>query len=274
MVNGVGLSILLLSQTPTYMNRFSSLLAVLAMSMLFASCGINSEFMFQTPDDYVFDVPVIDSSSIDYRIQPNDVISFEIFTNEGALMLEVSTSSAETQTAVRTANIEYVVNSQGFVEFPIIGMQKISGYNIAEAQDFIEDMYTPQFNRPYVQLKVMNRRAIIFTSPAGSGSVLQLGKESISVVEALAKSGGIGQYGKADDIKLIRKIEGGERQVFHIDLSTIEGVRYADMSVEAGDIIYVQPRKRISQQASAEARSWTFLISGLILLLTLPQRVF
>jgi polysaccharide export outer membrane protein len=90
----------------------------------------------------------------------------------------------------------------------------------------------------------------------------------------LAKSGGIGQYGKADDIKLMRKIEGGERQVFHIDLSTIEGVRYADMSVEAGDIIYVQPRKRISQQVSAEARSWTFLISGVILLLTLPQRIF
>ena len=135
-------------------------------------------------------------------------------------------------------------------------------------------MYTPQFNRPYVQLKVMNRRAIIFTSPAGSGSVLQLGKESISVVEALAKSGGIGQYGKADDITLMRKMEGGERQVFHIDLSTIEGVRYADMSVEAGDIIYVQPRKRISQQVSAEARSWTFLISGVILLLTLPQRIF
>jgi len=241
--------------------------------MLFASCGINSEFMFQAPKDFVFDVPVIDSSSIDYRIQPNDVISFEIFTNEGALMLEVSTSSAETQSAVRTANIEYLVNSQGFVEFPIIGMQKISGLNIAEAQDFIEDLYTPQFNRPYVQLKVMNRRAIIFVSPAGSGSVLQLGKESISVVEALAKSGGIGQYGKAEDIKLFRKIEGGERQVFHIDLSTIEGVRYADMSVEAGDIIYVQPRKRIGQQVSTEARSWVFLVSGITLLFTLPQRL-
>ena len=164
------------------MNRLSSLILLLVISTLFASCGINSEFMFQAPKDFVYDVPVIDSSSIDYKIQPNDIISFEIFTNEGALMLEVSTSSAETQSAVRTANIEYVVSSQGFVEFPIIGLQKVSGYNISEAQQFIEDLYAHQFNRPYVQLKVLNRRAMIFTSPAGSGSVLELENVSISVV--------------------------------------------------------------------------------------------
>jgi polysaccharide export outer membrane protein len=256
------------------MTRFSNLLGLLLISMVFASCGINSEFLFTTPKEFVFDVPVIDSSSIDYKIQPNDVISFEIYTNEGALMLEASTSSVDAQSGVRAAKIEYLVNSQGYVEFPSIGMHKVSGLSLAEAQDYIEELYTPQFNRPFVQLKVLNRRAIVFTSPAGSGSVLQLGKESISVVEALAKSGGIGQYGKADDIKLIRKLESGERLVYHIDLSTIEGLQYADMSVEAGDIIYVQPRTRISQQLSAEARSWTFLISSILILLTLPQRIF
>jgi polysaccharide export outer membrane protein len=188
-------------------------------------------------------------------------------------MLEVSTSSVDAQSGVRDANIEYLVNSQGYVEFPSIGMHKISGLSLAEAQDYIEELYTPQFNRPYVKLEVMNRRAIIFTSPAGNGSVLQLGKESISVIEALASSGGIGQNGKADDIKLIRKLENGERMIYHVDLSTIEGLRFADMSVEAGDIIYVQPRARISQQLTTEVRSWTFLVSSLLILFTLQERL-
>jgi polysaccharide export outer membrane protein len=255
------------------MTRFSNLFGALLLSMLFASCGINSEFMFQTPKDYVFDVPVIDSSSIDYRIQPNDVVSFEIYTNEGAIMIELSTSSLETRSGLKEANIEYLVNSQGYVEFPIIGTHKVSGLSIAEAQDYIEELYTPQFNRPYVKLKVLNRRAIVFTSPAGNGSVLQLGEQSISVIEALASSGGIGQNGKADDIMLIRKLENGERVIYHVDLSTIEGLRYADMSVEAGDIIYVEPRKQISQQLSAEIRSWTFLLSSVLILLTFQERL-
>jgi polysaccharide export outer membrane protein len=228
--------------------------------------------MFKVPKDYVFDVPVIDSASIDYRIQPNDVISFELFTNEGALMIEVSTSSSESQSNIRKANIEYLVNSQGFVEFPVIGMQKLSGLTIAEAQEYIEDLYSPQLNSPYVQLKVMNRRAIVFTSPTGDGQVLPLGAESISVIEAIAKSGGVGQNAEADNIKLFRKSETGERLTYHIDLSTIDGIRYADMSVEAGDIIYVQSRKRIGQQISVEIRSYVFLVSGIVLLLTLPQR--
>jgi hypothetical protein len=59
---------------------------------------------------------------------------------------------------------------------------------------------------------------------------------------------------------------------YHIDLSTIDGIRYADMSVEAGDIIYVQSRKRLGQQISVEIRSYVFLVSGIVLLLTLPQR--
>jgi polysaccharide export outer membrane protein len=187
-------------------------------------------------------------------------------------MIEVSTSSSESQSNIRKANIEYLVNSQGFVEFPVIGMQKLSGLTIAEAQEYIEDLYSPQLNSQYVQLKVMNRRAIVFTSPAGDGQVLPLGAESISVIEAIAKSGGVGQNAEADNIKLFRKSETGERLTYHIDLSTIDGIRYADMSVEAGDIIYVQSRKRLGQQISVEIRSYVFLVSGIVLLLTLPQR--
>ena len=269
MVNGNAHSILLLPLNTFYMVRFSRLFTVIVSSLLFASCGINSEFMFQPPKDYVFDVPVIDSSSIDYLIQPNDVISFELYTNEGSMMLEVSTSSVESQGSLRSSQAQYMVNSQGFVEFPVIGLQKVSGLNIAEAQQYIEDLYTPQFNRPFVQLTVLNRRAIVFASPAGQGFVLELGKANISVVEALAKSGGIGQYAKSDDIMLFRKLDNGQRLVYKIDLSTIQGIQFANMSVEAGDVIYVQTRKRIGQQLSMEVRSWLVVLSGIAVILTL-----
>jgi polysaccharide export outer membrane protein len=229
--------------------------------------------MFQPPKDYVFDEPVIDSTSIDYRIQPNDLITFELYTNEGALMLEAGTSSIDAQTSIRKSNWEYLVNSQGYVEFPVIGFQKISGLTIAQAQDFVEELFTPQFNRPYVQLRVLNRRAIIFTSPAGSANLLDLGAQSMSVIEAIAKAGGLGSYAKSNDVMLFRKNEQGERDVYHIDLSTIDGIRYANMSVEAGDVIYVQSRLRIGQQLSMELRGWITVISAIALVLTIQARI-
>jgi polysaccharide export outer membrane protein len=256
-----------------YMIRLSSVLSLITISMLLASCGINSEFMFQPPKDYVFDQPVIDSTSIDYRIQPNDLITFDIYTNEGAFMIEASTSSIDASSNIRKSNWEYLVNSNGYVEFPVIGFQKISGLTIAQAQSFVEELFTPQFNRPYVQLRVLNRRAIIFTSPAGGGAIIELGAQSINVIEAIAKAGGLGSYAKSDDVMLFRKNEQGERDVYHIDLSSIDGIQYANMSVEAGDIIYVQSRLRISQQVSAELRSWISILSAALIIITVQSRL-
>ncbi len=228
--------------------------------------------MFQPPKEFVFDIPEVDSTTIDYAIQPNDIISFTIFTNEGAVMLESSTSTVESSNIGSAAGLIYAVDSRGYVEFPIIGFQKVGGLKLAEAQKFIEELYTPQFNRPFVQLKVVNRRIIVFTNPAGKGSVLKLGTESISVIEALAQAGGIGDDAKSNDIMLFRNDGTGKRMVYHIDLSRIEGIKYANMSVESGDIIYVQSRKLIARGIATETRSWMSLLIGITTLLTIQAR--
>jgi polysaccharide export outer membrane protein len=254
------------------MNRLQSIFLLLTLSALFASCRLNSEFMFQAPKEYVFDVPEIDSTTIDYRIQPNDIISFNIFTNEGAVMLESSTSTVEASNIGGSAGLNYAVNSQGYIEFPIIGFQKVSGMKLADAQSFIEELYSPQFNSPYVQLKVVNRRVMVFSNPAGSGSVVKLGTESVSVIEAIALAGGIGADSKANDIKLFRNDGTGNRLVYHIDLSTIEGIKYANMSVESGDIIYVQSRILFARNIALELRSWFSVLIGVATLITIQNR--
>lgn len=254
------------------MNRYLNIFFFFSICILFASCGINSEFMFQTPKEFVYDVPEIDSSSIQYTIQPNDIISFNIFTNEGAVMLESSTSTVEVSNLGGAAALNYVVDSQGYVEFPVIGFQKISGMTLAEAQKYVEELYSPQFNRPYVQLGVVNRRVIVFSNPAGTGSVVKLGPESISVIEALAQAGGIGADAKAYDIKLFRNDGTGKRLVYHIDLSTVDGIKYANMSVESGDIIYVQSRRLVARNLALEVRSWLAILVGITTLITIQNR--
>jgi polysaccharide export outer membrane protein len=223
--------------------------------------------MFQTPDDFVFDSPVLDSLTINYRIQPGDIISFELYTNEAAIMLEVTTG-ATSSGDVKKTNIQYVVDTEGMVEFPIIGNQKIAGLTLAEAQRNIEALFDFQFNNPYVQLRVLNRRVLVFGNPLGAGKVLTLGSETISVIEAIANAGGIGSDALADDVRLIR-FQNGVRTVFNLDLSTIEGTKYAMMSVESGDIIYVQRRKNFAQQFASDLRVYTILLSSFAVFFTL-----
>ncbi len=248
---------------------FPFVIVVLAMS----SCSLNKEILFQTDEDYVFDIPVIDSSSIDYRVQANDVISFDLYTNEGAMMLEFTTSGSETPKYGTSSTFTYTVNSLGYVEFPVIGLKKISGMTLLQTQDFLEAEYNYQFNGPYAIVKVLNRRAIVFTAPAGNGQVINLENQGISIIEAIALAGGGGKNGNVGNIKVIRKIE-NVQEVYHIDLSKIDGIKYANMSVEAGDIIYVQPTKQLGREITSDIQPYVSILSGISLIYGIFTRVF
>lgn len=224
--------------------------------------------MFKPPKDYVFNQLAIDTSNIEYTIQPFDIISFTVFTNEGAIILEQSTGPLEARVSTNSLPVDFTVNDKGEVEFPVIGVRKIGGLTIQKAQDYIEDEFEKLFNRPYVIIRVQNRQVVIFTSPDGTGSVVQLGEQYVSIVEAIARAGGIGPSAKAAKIMLFRNVN-GQRVSFLIDLSEIEGIKYASAPVESGDVIYVQSRPRVTQLLAQEVRPILILFSGASVLLSI-----
>ena len=68
----------------------------LVLTGLISSCTINKNVMFRTDQDYVFDTPS-DTTDLEYVISPNDVMTFRLFTNDGAKLLEFTTGSSEQQ---------------------------------------------------------------------------------------------------------------------------------------------------------------------------------
>jgi polysaccharide export outer membrane protein len=248
--------------------NFQRLLFFMLIVVSVTSCNLLSEVMFKPPKDYVFDELVIDTSKTEYTIQPFDIISFAVFTNEGAIILEQSTGPAEARVATSSLPVDFTVNDQGEVEFPVIGVRKIGGLTIQEAQDFIEDEFEKMFNRPYVIIRVQNRQVVVFTSPDGTGRVVQLGGQYVSVVEAIARAGGIGPDAKAANIMLFRNV-GGKRVSYLIDLSKIDGIKYASAPVESGDVIYVQSRPNYPQRLAEQIRPFFVLLTGASVSLTI-----
>jgi hypothetical protein len=62
----------------------------------------------------------------------------------------------------------------------------------------------------------------------------------------------------------------GERKIYHIDLSTIEGIEYAKLSLESGDIIYVQSNNMsVSTQLQTQVRPYTSLITSVLSIVSL-----
>lgn len=250
------------------LERLPRLLVFILLTASIASCKIKSEVMFKPPKDYQFSELPIDTTNVEYTIRPYDIISFAVYTNEGAVILEASTGPADARFGITSEFIELSVNSVGEVEFPVIGNVKIDGLTVRQAQDRVEDIFETMFNRPYVIIRVQNRQVVIFTSPEGNGKVVKLGEQYVSIVDALALAGGIGQYAEAYEIMLFRKVN-GKTESYLIDLSKIEGIKYASAPVESGDVIYVQSRPRIPQLLAQEVRPILILFTGSSVLFSL-----
>lgn len=235
-------------------------LIYLLMSYLFfsvMSCNMNRQFMFQVPEDFKYNELSFDSTGKEYTIQPGDEIQFDLFTNQGASLVELSTGSPDNQ--VINPDNKFIITPEGLTELPMIGVHKLGGLTPRQAEDYLEDQFSKHFVNPFVVVKLLNRRVMLFNG-LGNGKVVLLGNHQVNLIEAIGQAGGLSDFTRADEIRLIRVSDKGQ-EVYHIDLSKIDGVRFALMPLQSGDIIYVEGEKRIGQRFAQRIQPWFSVIS-------------
>ena len=234
--------------------------------LLFSSCKIfRSNLMLKTPKDFNYDQLADSLSRLDYRIAPNDMLQYKIVPNDGFKLVDQSTSS----TNMFRTDLDVLVESDGFVKMPLVGRVKVAGLTIKEAENVLEAKYTLQYVNPYITLKVVNKRVIVFPGNGGAAKVLPLTNNNTTVIEAIANAGGIMEDGKAYKVKLIRNNTDSLQKpfVYLMDLSRIEGIAQGNSKVQAGDIIYVEPRYRPIATTVKEISPVLTLISTLLILI-------
>lgn len=247
------------------------LLLVFAVGLIQTSCYINSDVMLKTEHDYAFDT-IPKEPQTDYKLAPNDIIEMRLYANDGFLVIDISSGTSQDQgsnvasrQAVGRNFITYLIEENGQVKLPVIGYTPLTGLTIRETQQRLEDLYSEFYINPYVQVSIVNRRVIVFPGSGGTAQVIPLNNNNTTLIETLARAGGITPRGKAKKIKLIRQ-EDGKRKVYLIDLSTIDGIQHADMVVQANDIIYVEPVPQITREILQEVTPIVQLLSSVFLI--------
>ena len=256
------------------MRRF---LLPLTAAIILASCNINKDLLFKTPTDYEYD-EVPDSARTEVLIAPNNILTFNFFTGNGHILVEqglgngvLGNNMQNNQMFMNNRNqIVYLVDEDGTVKLPVLGRIFLEGYTLREAENKLEELYAEYYNEPFVMLQVQNNRVIVSPGAGGTAQVITLVNNNTTLMEALAMAGGIDDRGNASQIKLLRENdETGKRDVYLIDLSTIEGLAMADMIVQANDIIYVEPLPLIARELVRDLAPFVTLLTTAVLVITL-----
>lgn len=248
-----------------------SVLFLFAIVAWMSGCTINRDIMFRTGDDFDFS-PLEEMDSPGYRIAPNDMLTFQLFSNKGQRLNQATaggvggTANGNNQQQMNMMNqqggMTYLVKPDGLVELPELGDIRLEGLTIEEAEALLEEAYASFYKDPFVILRVQNNRVYIFPGESGRASVVTLQNMNTTLLEVLAMTGGIGNRANASKVKLIRKTEHGN-EVYKMDLSTIEGLDAANTVVQAYDIIYVEPMPQLVREATESLTPITSLISTL-----------
>lgn len=237
---------------------------VLGAFIVLHSCGINSNVMFKTPKDTAIEKDsVLFSAPTEYVLSEDDKLTFSLSTNNGEMILQSLAAGNQVGNNLSAFGYEYRIRPNGMIEVPIIGELKVTGLTVQQCEDTLESRYAAYYQKPFVQVKIISQKVIVFPGNGSDARVIPLSNVRTTLMDVLAQAGGIPERGKASKIKIIRKY-GNERKVFEIDLSTIEGLKYADLVVQANDYIYVEPQPYLLRELLQDTTPIISLLSTVL----------
>ena len=174
-----------------------------------------------------------------YIIQPNDLLTLDVYTNRGERIVDPNRESFKEGVAssANLSPLQYLVDVNGKTRFPLIDEVKIAGLTLQDAEDILEQAYGKFYEDAYVRLQFTNKRVIVLGAPGGQ--VIPMNNENMRLAEVLALAKGVAENGRGNNIRVIR-----DDQVMVADFSSFEGYRKSNFVMKPGDIVYVEPVRR------------------------------
>ena len=159
----------------------------------------------------------------------------------------------------------YTVNSEGAIDFPIIGEVAIAGLTREQAATLIKERLvdSKQIKDPVVTVEFMNLGFSVLGEVSNPGRYA-IDRDRFTILDALSRAGDLTIDGQRENVTLLRS-EGGKDQAYQINLLNAESL-YASPAfyVQQGDIIYVTPNERRQRESTINGntiRSTSFWIS-------------
>ena len=238
--------------------------------LLLSSCNIRQHVMFKTETSRIPAglAVAVNQAEKNYLIQKNDYLEVSLYSNKGERMINLNIENAGTgtnQNALQQVQpARFLVQDNGFVKLPMVGVVKLEGFTLYKADSLLEQAFTDFYEDPFVSTRFANKRVVVLAP--NRGLVIPLTNERMSLIEVIALSGGVGDNARVGDIRLIRG-DLKNPEVHLINLSTIEGMRKADLILQPNDIVYIEPARRIFRETLAEITPVFSLITSVLTLI-------
>jgi polysaccharide biosynthesis/export protein len=211
-------------------------------------------------------------------IHENDILSISISSlNESASAIfnkpNENVRRAATSTGVLTESSGYLVNTDGYIQLPILGNIKAAGLTKSQLKDNITNTILAKklLIDPIVDIRYLNFEVTVVGEVAHP-TVITVPSEKISLLKAIGLAGDLTIYGKRENVLLIRE-EDGRRKTRHINLNSANFFNSPYYYLHPNDVVYVEPNKAKVATAGRTQQLLPIILSSLSIVVIVLDRV-
>ncbi|MBR5038671.1 MAG: polysaccharide biosynthesis/export family protein [Prevotella sp.] len=232
-------------------------MVAITVTLLLASCGSTKDIVyFQGVDE----LDLSPSKGLyDARIFPKDMLMINVSTTDPEAAKPFNLNYQQNLTnSINTQLYGYLVDNDGNINFPMIGMLHVEGLTTRECESLILDrikFYMAKNETPIVTVRLSSYH-ITLIGETGS-RIVPVSTEKMNIIEALASGGDMTMTGRRDNILLIREDNTGQKSIHRLDISDANILNSPYYYLQQNDILYIEPNKtKINRQAISNASIW------------------
>ncbi|MCA1761446.1 MAG: polysaccharide biosynthesis/export family protein [Cryomorphaceae bacterium] len=248
----------------------------LFLILLLVGCGSGRDLVYLSNiEDEDLNKEMLIENVVTPTIQPDDLLSITVNSlsaesnmlfNQGVLG---TLGSDVSEGAKGSETIEgYLVDDNGYINFPVVGQVKLGGLTKAEATDTIQSILSRDYiKNPTVNIRFLNFKITVL-GEVKNPSVITIPTEKINILEAISMAGDMTVVGKRENVLIIREHD-GVRKFIRVNLNDKALVESQEYYLRQNDIVFVEADKYKAAQASLARSNTQFYLSIGVSLATL-----
>lgn len=257
------------------MTRFFRIVTFLYLVVAMSSC-VSKKQIHYFQNDEINQNEVVNTYTTIFK--PDDLLQITVTTDDPesskAFNLPAVTFSSTTNLPLgQPVQQNYLVDNQGYINFPVIGKFKIGGLTRTEAIAALTGKLSPEYiKNPIINILITNYKISVIGDVLRPGT-FTIPNERITLLEGIALAGDLNISGIRNDVTVTRE-ENGKKTIYTVDLLSKKLYTSPVYYLQQNDVIYVRQSNGKIQGAASNPNAGLFIsiASVIISLITLAVR--
>jgi polysaccharide export outer membrane protein len=219
--------------------------------LLITSCGSKKDIVY-FQDAGKFET-LVNKSTFVPKFKVDDLVSIYISTLDPEASVPFNLFRGSPSVTSQAQPVDYLVDRDGEIDFPVIGKVKIAGLSPEEVRNLLRDKLSDYLKDPIINIRLMNYTVTVLGEVNQPGTYPVNG-EQITVLEALGLAGDLTIKGMRKNVLIIRDFN-GTKVYTRIDLTRKDVLDSPVYYLTQNDVVYVEPNNSAIASSSLDQRT-------------------